>query len=176
MTDWKRITWHIFHTISLNYNNEYRNEYINFFESLKTIIPCDICKEHYIQNINKENMKIENNINNDKIFNWTIDLHNTVNKIHNKKIWKYDESKNYYLKNNFNNNILKHFIFEYVRSNFKKNPHRTNELIRMMNSLPYIYPYLNKRIKLIDFKEKFELNRESMQKWLLAFCIIINSK
>ena len=68
------------------------------------------------------------------------------------------------------------FIFEYIRSNFKKSPIRTNELIRMMNSLPYIHPYLNKRAKLIDFKEKFELNRESMNKWLLAFCIIINSK
>ena len=121
-------------------------------------------------------MKIEDNINNDKIFNWTIDLHNTVNKMHRKKIWNYDESKNYYLQNNFNNNVLKNFMFEYIRSNFRKNPNRTNELIRMMNSLPYIHPYLNKRAKLIDFKEKFELNRESMNKWLLAFCIIINSK
>ena len=176
MTDWKRITWQIFHTISLNYNDEYKNEYINFFESLKTIIPCSICRDHYTQNINKENMKIEDNINNDRIFNWTVDLHNSVNRIHRKKIWTYEEAKNYYSQNNFNNIVMKKFIFEYIRANFKKNPNKSNELIKMINTMPYLHPNINKRNKLIDFKEKFELNRDTMQKWLLAFCIILKSQ
>ena len=103
MTEWQRITWHLFHTISLNYNEKYNDQYIKFFNTFKVIIPCRICRNHYIQNINKENMQIENNINSDRIFNWTIDLHNSVNKMHRKKTWTYDNARNYYQNNNFNN-------------------------------------------------------------------------
>jgi hypothetical protein len=27
MTEWQRMTWNIFHTIALNYNDKYKNEY-----------------------------------------------------------------------------------------------------------------------------------------------------
>jgi len=175
MTEWQRITWHILHTISLHYNDTYRNEYIIFFNTLKTIIPCRICRNHYIENTNKENMQIENNINSERIFNWTIDLHNTVNKMHHKKLWNYNESRNYYEQHNFNNKIYKFFIFEYIRANFRKNFDKTSALIKMINTLPYIYPYEEKRNKLIDFKEKFELNRDNIKKWLYAFLIILKS-
>jgi hypothetical protein len=175
MTEWQRITWHILHTISLHYNDTYRNEYIIFFDCLKTIIPCRICRNHYIQNINKENMQIEDNINSDRIFNWTIDLHNSVNKMHHKKLWNYNESRNYYQEHNFNNKIFKFFIYEYIRANFKKNFDKTTSLFKMINTLPYIYPYEEKRNKLIDFKEKFELNRDNIKKWLYAFLIILKS-
>jgi hypothetical protein len=175
MTEWQRITWHILHTISLHYNDTYRNEYIIFFDCLKTIIPCRICRNHYIQNINKENMQIENNINSDRIFNWTIDLHNSVNKMHHKKLWNYNESRNYYQEHNFNNKIFKFFIYEYIRANFRKNFDKTTSLFKMINTLPYIYPYEEKRNKLIDFKEKFELNRDNIKKWLYAFLIILKS-
>ena len=43
-------------------------------------------------------MSIENNINKDRIFNWTVDLHNTVNKMNHKRTWSYEESNNYYQK------------------------------------------------------------------------------
>ena len=175
MTEWQRITWHLFHTVSLNYNDEYKQEYINFFESLKVIIPCRMCRNHYIQNISKENMEIDKNINNERIFNWTIDLHNSVNKMNHKKLWSYDEARKFYEHNNFNNRVLKFFIFDYVRTNFRKNFDKTTALLKMINTLPYLYPNEEKRKKLIDFKEKFELNRDNIKKWLLAFLIILKS-
>jgi hypothetical protein len=175
MTEWQRITWHLFHTLSLNYNDKYKEEYIIFFNSLKTIIPCRICRNHYIDNINRDNMEIEKNINSDKIFNWTVDLHNSVNKMHRKKIWSHDEARKYYENNNFNNKVLKMFIFSYIRANFKKNYEKTLELIKMINTLPYLYPYEEKRNKLIDFKEKFELNKDNIKKWLFAFLLILKS-
>ena len=175
MTEWQRITWHIFHTITLNYNDEYKDEYINFFETLKTIIPCKICRNHFIENTNRENMTIDKNITSDKIFNWTIDLHNSVNKMHRKKIWNYDEARKYYEHNNFNNKVLKFFIFEYVKSNFRKNFDKTNALLKMINTLAYLHPDEGKRNKLIDFKEKFELNRDNIKRWLYAFLIILKS-
>jgi hypothetical protein len=175
MTEWQRLSWHIFHTLTLNYNDKYKEEYITFFNSFKIIIPCKICRNHYNENIKKENMKIEKNINNERIFNWTIDLHNTVNKMHHKKLWSYEEARNYYKNNNFNDNVLKFFIYNYIKSNFKKNYEKTTNLIKMINTLPYIHPNEEKRNKLIDFKEKFELNKFTIKKWLLVFFIIIKS-
>jgi hypothetical protein len=172
-TAWQPLTWIIFHILSLNYNDNYREHYISFFESFKVIIPCSICRNHYNTNINRSDMSIENNINSEKIFNWTINLHNNVNKTNHKKLWNYDEAKNHYTKFNFNGKILKFFIYQYIITNFKKNPDKTFNLIRMLNSLPYLYPNESKRLKLIAFKEKFELNRFTLKNWLTAFVLII---
>jgi hypothetical protein len=175
MTEWQRITWIFFHTVTLNYNDNYKNEYVNFFDTLKVIIPCSICRNHYNGNLNKDHLRIENNINGDRIFKWTVDLHNEVNKMHHKKIWTYEEAEAYYRNHNFNNKVLKFFLLEYIKKNFKKGPEKTENLFRMMRSLPYIYPYEDKRIKLIDFKERFDLNRDSIKNWLLAFLIILKN-
>ena len=175
MTEWQRITWHLFHTISLNYNDKYKEEYIIFFDTLKTIIPCGTCRNHYIENTSKDDMEIDKNINSDRIFNWTIDLHNSVNKMNRKRIWNHGESRKYYEQHNFNNKTLKFFIYEYIRANFRKNFEKTTQLLRMMNTLPYIYPYEEKRNKLVDFKERFELNRDNIRQWLFAFLLILKS-
>ena len=174
-TAWQPLTWNVFHTIALNYNESYKNEYINFFNCLKVCIPCRICRNHYIQQIKNDNMVIENNINEERIFNWTVDLHNTVNKMNHKRIWSYDEAKNYYQKHNFNNNVYKHYIYEYIKSNFKKNPEKTNELLKMIQTLVYFHPNEKTRNKLIDFKSKFELSRQNIKSWVYAFLIILKS-
>lgn len=172
-TAWQPLSWIIFHTLALNYNDKYHEHYKSFFESFTKIIPCRICRNHYTQNINKSKMTIEENINKDNIFNWTVDLHNSVNKMNYKKVWSHDEAKKYYLKNNFNQKALKIFVFEYVRANFKKNPEKTQNLIKMLNALAYLYPHEQKREKLINFKEKFALNRFTFKNWLTAFVLII---
>jgi hypothetical protein len=172
-TLWQPLTWIIFHSIALNYNENYHNEYISFFEAFKVIIPCSICRNHYIEHISKEDMSIEKNVNADNIFNWTIRLHNLVNKMNHKREWNYEEAKKYYMQNNFNNKILKNFIYEYIRTNFKKKPLKTIHLIKMLNSLAYLHPNPDKRNKLIAFKEKFELNRFTLKNWLMAFVLII---
>ena len=174
MTEWQRITWIFFHTLTLNYNDEYRDKYIEFFNTFKTIIPCKICRNHFNQNIGKDNMSIESNINSDRIFNWTIDLHNSVNKMNHKKIWNYEEAKKYYTENNFDNKILKFFVFEYIKANFKKGLDKTEQLFKMIRSLVYLHPNHKKRFVLIDFKEKFELNKNTIRNWLLAFVLITN--
>jgi len=175
MTEWQRATWILFHTIAINYNEQYKDEYINFFDSLKTTIPCRICRNHYTSNIDKEHLNFDKNINSDRIFNWTVDLHNEVNKMNHKKVWTYDEAKDFYTKFNFNNGILKFVILQYVRANFRKGPVKTEGLFRMMRSLAYLHPDQEKRDKLIGFKEKFELNRDTTRNWLLAFLMIVKS-
>ena len=174
MLEWQPLTWHIFHTISLNYNNEYKDEYIKFFNTFKTIIPCKECKEHFNRNIgSKPEMSIENNINEDRFFNWTVDLHNLVNKKNHLTQWSYDQAKQYYTINNFNDEKYKLFLLEYVKHNFKKNPMKTNELMNMMKTLAYFHSNESKRNKLIDFTKKFELNRNTIRHWLISFIIIL---
>ena len=174
-TLWQPLTWNIFHIIALNYNEIYRDQYISFFEAFKVIIPCSICKNHYNNNLNNSNLSIENNINKDRIFNWTIDLHNSVNKMNHKKIWSYDEARNYYTNIHLTTKVLKLFIYEFIKANFKKKPEKTINLIKMLQSIAYLHPNEEKRNKLIDFKQKFELNRFIFKKWLIAFILIIEN-
>ena len=82
---WQILTWQVFHRVSLNYNEAYREKYIVFFESFKTIIPCSICRNHYISKLNGPNFNIVNNINSNNLFNMTVDLHNSVNAKNKKK-------------------------------------------------------------------------------------------
>lgn len=173
--EWQPTTWHFFHTISLNYNEEYKDKYIIFFNTFKTIIPCKICREHFSENLRKPNMSIENNINSTRIFNWTIDLHNMVNKTNSRSLWKYDKGKEHYTKYNFNNNTMKILLLEYIKNNFKKDFNKTNELIKMITVLPYLHPDQLKRNKLIEFKDKFELKRKNLKQWIIAFLIILKS-
>ena len=175
MTEWQRATWILFHTLTLNYNEQYKDEYKNFFDSLKITIPCRICRNHYSQNVDKAELSFDQNINPERIFNWTVDLHNEVNKMNRKKVWSYDEARNFYTRFNFHNGVLKFVILQYVRANFRKGPEKTEGLFRMLRSLAYLHPNEDKRNKLIGFKEKFELNRDTMRNWLLAFLMIIKS-
>jgi sulfur relay (sulfurtransferase) DsrC/TusE family protein len=174
MTEWQRITWIFFHNIALNYNNEYQDKYITFFNTFRTLIPCKICRNHFIGQINLQNLSVENNVNSERIFNWTIDLHNNVNKSKNLRLWNYHESIVHYTQNNFNNHKMKHFLSEYIKHNFRKGPEKTNSLMTMMNTLPYFHPDPEKRQKLIEFKDKFALNRENFKSWYVTFLALLS--
>ena len=55
-----------------------QKEYSNFFKSLKYVLPCDACAKNYGINIDK--YPIDNYLDTtEKLFNWTVDLHNMVN-------------------------------------------------------------------------------------------------
>jgi len=172
---WQILTWQIFHKISLQYKNEYKDKYITFFESFKTIIPCSICRNHYISKLNGPNFNIENNINNNNLFNMTVDLHNSVNSMHKKKIWNHEESKNYYNNVHLNKNVVKIFLFNYIYNNFKKGPAKTEQLIKMISSFIYLIPNDNARNKLIDYHTRFNLNRDNFRKWIYGVLLIIKN-
>ena len=66
---WGPSGWLFLHTITFNYptnpTEEDKKNYKLFFESLKNVIPCPICSEHYKENLKKIpiklNSKDENN-------------------------------------------------------------------------------------------------------------------
>ena len=172
---WQPTTWIVFHHLAKNYREEYKEHYIRFFDSFKTIIPCKTCRTHYQQNINKENMSIESNINSNNVFRWTIDLHNSVNRQNHKKVWSYDKANQHYSQYTLTNPVIKLFILDYVKANFRKGPEKTSKLMEMLRSIAYLHPNEQKRKKLIDFREKFSLSHDTMKNWLYAFLLILKS-
>ena len=56
-TVWGPSLWHTLHTISFNYpikpTFKQKRQYLNFFKSLKHILPCKYCRDNYTNNLKK---------------------------------------------------------------------------------------------------------------------------
>lgn len=64
--------------------------YKRFFDLLTHLLPCEKCRLHLKDNLTK--LKDITTIETKKeLFNWSVDLHNMVNKITNKKEYEHDE-------------------------------------------------------------------------------------
>ena len=109
---WGPSAWTFLHTITYNYpenptDNDKKN-YHNFFDSLQHVLPCEKCKGHYKQNIQKYDLN--NSLDNrDDLVKWLIDLHNEVNKDMGKRVWSYSEVFNEY-DNLHNSNLVNKMI------------------------------------------------------------------
>jgi hypothetical protein len=129
---WGSHLWFSLHTITLNYplkpTDEDKENYKNFFISLKNVIPCSVCKKNYKRHLNEH--PIDNQLNSRKdLVYWMIDIHNMVNGEIGKKILSYEtvlkKYENVYHKknilnisdddledkNNNNNNIYVNYIY-----------------------------------------------------------------
>ena len=86
--------WLFLHTITLNYPTnptfEDKENYKNFFISLKNVIPCKNCAKHYSENLN--NFPIDDSLNSkEDLVKWLIDNHNKVNVKNKKRKYSYNE-------------------------------------------------------------------------------------
>ena len=127
-TIWGPPFWFTLHTISLNYpeNPTYveRQQHLLFFESLKKILPCSICRNHYKKFL--QDQPISPYLDNKKsLKRWILDCHNNVNKLNNKKIWTMKEVDIYY--DNIYNNKEK-FKCSFVIKDKKKKKFKYNSL------------------------------------------------
>ena len=113
--------WKFIHHIALGYPNtpsdNDKNNYKSFFNLLGNVLPCGLCSNHYNEHLLIYPLTDEVLSNKMNLINWTIDMHNEVNKQNGKKIYSYDEAlvliKNNYEDNNniSNKNYLKeHYI------------------------------------------------------------------
>ena len=79
---WGPHAWIFLHSITFNYPNKpspvQEKSAINFFNSLRYLLPCSICKDNYenhlIKNPIKDNVKSKKDL-----IKWLIDIHNHVN-------------------------------------------------------------------------------------------------
>ncbi len=81
-TIWGPIFWHTIHIVALGYpekpNYSQKKAAKEFFESLRFLIPCKVCQEHYIQHLALTPITPFLDRRSD-LLKWTIDLHNRVN-------------------------------------------------------------------------------------------------
>ena len=106
----------------------------------------------------------------------TFNLHNIVNIMHHKRIWSHQKSRDFYTKYPFNDGVLKHFILQYIKFNYRRGEEKTENIFKLMRSLAYIHPNENKRNQLIEFKNKFELNKDTIRNWVISFLVILAGK
>lgn len=119
-TVWGPKLWFALHTITFVYpKNPTINDkkyYYDFFDNLKNVIPCDLCKQHYKQHL--QNNPIMPHLNSqDSLIKWLIHLHNEVNISLGKKVYSYNEVMDIYkihyndkTETTSNNRILKFSI------------------------------------------------------------------
>ena len=98
---WGPHAWQFLHSITLSYPDnptlEDKNNHAQFFNSIQNILPCQNCKDHYTQNLHI--LPIEQHLDNkESLFRWSVDLHNRVNVINNKREYSYDEVTELYEK------------------------------------------------------------------------------
>lgn len=96
---WGPFFWHTIHIVTLGYPQDpsYSDKKAakEFFESLQMLIPCPICKQHYISHLVKSPIGPALDSRKD-LFRWAIDLHNDVNEMLGKRKYTETEVIQYY--------------------------------------------------------------------------------
>ena len=98
---WGPHAWQFLHSITLSYPDnptlEDKNNHAQFFNSIQNILPGQSCRDHYTQNL--QALPIEQHLDNkESLFRWSVDLHNRVNVMNNKREYSYDEVTELYEK------------------------------------------------------------------------------
>jgi len=99
---WGNKAWYFLHTVALAYPNnptqKEKEDYKLFYNNLQYILPCEICRKNFKQNI--IDSPIDKHLTDSiSLFNWTVDIHNMVNKELNKTQITYDVAYNIYSNN-----------------------------------------------------------------------------
>jgi hypothetical protein len=90
---WGRQGWHFIHIVALSYpdipTEKEKEGYLKFLYSLQDVLPCSSCAEHWRMKLEAFPPKMGSRT---ELFNWTVDMHNLVNKQNGKKEISYQEA------------------------------------------------------------------------------------
>jgi hypothetical protein len=99
-TNWGPHFWSAMHYLTIAYpdhpTEEDKQNIKNFFIATSKIIPCQMCRNHFAQNLQKYPLSDIVLSNRTNLINWLKDIHNEVNSWSNKKIWTYEDVINEY--------------------------------------------------------------------------------
>ena len=149
---WGPMCWVLLHSISINYDDKYKDKYFYLLRKLKFIIPCYDCIIHLKMFIN-ENGIDQNSMSKKYLTEWLINLHNSVNiKLGKKKISIKDALKIIHKKDYLNNKNIITFliILNYFYLNDSLSFFHFQKIKTFYKLLGDIYPDKKVRIK---FKE-----------------------
>ena len=122
--NWTHLTWFFFHTLAVQPIKEEKSQfYFDFFSSFKELIPCHHCRVHYQKLIHAPDEIMQSNLNKLAIFDWTIDLHNNVNKKNASHLWNYKEGRIFYESKKIQVKDIQAFIEIYYQ--YHRNKHDT---------------------------------------------------
>lgn len=92
---WGPAGWFFIHSIAMGYpetpTTDQQQAAIDFFASLRNVLPCEECKRHYCANCDDSSLRTAV-ASRDTLIRWTVDLHNKVNLSLNKKRISYEQA------------------------------------------------------------------------------------
>lgn len=163
---WGNSLWSFIHSLlleNINTDNIQTIEILkNLLINIQNCMPCYKCKNKYTPYLSK----LENTNSIIELFNWSVDLHNEINKHFSKSEWTYDMAKEEW-KNSSSSYYLWKFIHTLTIIDFQLNQ-RYNEEIKdvLLNISPCI---LNQKDKEIFISNLSLLNNLDMSKPMVLF-------
>lgn len=101
---WGSQAWHFIHSIAYAYPENptdlEKTFYNQFIYSLSYVLPCSICSEHFMEILKYMPPKLDSQ---QDFFNWSVDVHNEVNKNNGKPILSHEEALNQFYLNSVKN-------------------------------------------------------------------------
>ena len=86
---WGPAMWHYLHTMSFNYpvkpTKEQKKHYRDFVLNLRNVLPCKYCRMNLTNNLKKKPLQMCNMASRDTFSRYIYELHETVNRMLNKK-------------------------------------------------------------------------------------------
>ena len=98
---WGESFWKTIHYVCLSYpvnpSDDDRANVITFLKSVQFVLPCQKCRVGYEENLTK--FPLSDNVLSSKnnLFEWSVNVHNEVNKKNGKSVQKYDDIMKQYL-------------------------------------------------------------------------------
>lgn len=96
-TVWGPKIWAALHYITLGYpskpTEQDKANYRTFFQSMKDVLPCSICANHYELNYKERPLTDEILSDREKLIKWLIDFHNVVNEQKGKPVVPYADAR-----------------------------------------------------------------------------------
>jgi len=87
---WGPHAWFLLENIALSYpmepSSKDKKTFKNFFISLKNILPCESCRDHYKESLEKIPLTSQMLESRDTLFGWVVGIHNRIRKAQNKKL------------------------------------------------------------------------------------------